>query len=397
MKNRLQLKAVLVGVAFSALVSARPALAQEEGGSHCPPPCIECEVPPPPCLEVTFSPEEPTQEFNFGTGHKIKITASVLQPFSLAIQFDFIDQPGLDARLNTELAPANCIPYDGATSNTALGNCGFYHVVEPLPVQDVDYTGDVLYRVFWDFPTLDQLHNVRLYRAPIPEEDAQTCPDGFNCFTQDITGTTYAVGDSNTGDPGVDGKSKKFSDYEVVDLTSPTSPAARVWIGLKKSNDAGIRFDLKAVVKRNGNVVSSGVLLGAPGGGKGFENANLLTVPLSLPADAFQPGDQVSVKLLVRNSCLASPQNSGAARLWYNDAAANSRFDEPGAPTLYLVRGDDDGEQECDDHGDNNGGDLSKNAGNGPKKKKNIKVHAPVPSCDGPYKSFGKWSGTVPN
>jgi hypothetical protein len=194
----------------------------------------------------------------------------------------------------------------------------------------------------------------------------------------------------------VGGKSKGFSDYEVVDLTSPTSPAARVWIGLKKSNDSGILFDLKAVVKKNGSEVSSGELLGAPGGGKGFPNANQLTIPLSLPADAFQPGDNVSVKLFVRNSCLASPQPSGVARLWYNDADANSRLDEPGAPTLYLVRGDDDGEWECDDHGDNPN-DLSKNAGNGPKKKKNVKVHAPAPSCDGPYKSFGKWSGTVPH
>ena len=387
MENRFQLKAVLVGVAFAALISARPALAQDEGGSHCPPPCIECEVPPPPCLEVTFSPEEPTQEFNFGTGHKIKITATVLQPFSLAIQFDFIDQPGLDARLNTALAPANCIPYDGATSNTALGNCGFYHVVEPLPVQDVDYTGDVLYRVFWDFPTLDQLHNVRLYRAPIPEEDAQTCPDGFDCFTQDITGTTYAVGDSNTGDPGVDGKSKKFSDYEVVDLTSPTSPAARVWIGLKDNSGgskkhAGTRFDLKAVVKRNGNVVSSGELLGAPGGGPGFGNAVLRTIPLSLPAEAFAPGDTISVELLVRNSCLGSTVDSDTARLWFNDKQANSRVDEPGVPTLFEVM-------------TGTSAILNPSSGNG-KKTVDAVVGAPDPSCTGAYTSFGTWTGLVP-
>ncbi len=397
MEKRIQLKAVIFGVALAALVSARPILAQEDG-SHCPP-CIEgCEGQP-PCIEVTFSAEEPTQEFNFqdefGTGHKIKITANPLHDFTVAIQFDRIYQNELDLRLNTELAPANCIPYDGATANDALGYCGFYHVVEPVPVRDVDYSGDVLYKVFWNFPTLDQLHNVRLYRAPLDGVD-YTCPGGVDCYTQDITGTVYAVGDSGSGDPGVGGKSKGFSDYEVVDLTSLTSPAARIWIGLKKSSDAGILFDLKAVVKKNGSEVSSGELLGAPGGGKGFDKANLLAIPLSLPADAFQPGDNVSVKLLVRNSCLASPQNSGVARLWYNDAAANSRIDEPGAPTLYLVRGDDDGEWECDDHGDNPN-DLSKNIGNGPKKKKNVKVHAPVPSCDGPYKSFGKWSGTVPN
>ena len=63
---------------------------------------------------MNFSPEEPTQEINFGTGHKIKITANVLQAFSLAIQFESTDQAGLDNRLNTALAPASCIHYDGA-------------------------------------------------------------------------------------------------------------------------------------------------------------------------------------------------------------------------------------------------------------------------------------------
>jgi hypothetical protein len=343
-----------------------------------------------------------TQPFQFET-HKIKITANILNEFTLAVQFVPISSvpspnPDLDPRLNTELAPANCIPYDGATSNTALGNCGYYHVVEPLPVKDVDYSGDVLYTVFWDFPTLDQLHNVRLYRAPIPEEDVQTCSDGNNCYTQDITGTVFAVGDSGGPDPGVGGKGKGFSDYEVVDLTSLTSPAARVWIGRRRIIiDAGIKFDLKAVVRKNGSVVSSGELLGAPGGGNGFGfgNANPLTIPLSLPAAAFGPGDNISIKVLARNSCLASPQNFGIARLWYNDTAANSRVNEPGAPTLYLVGGDDDGELDWDDHGDD-GGNLSKNPGVGPKKKRNVRVITPVSTCDGPYRSFGKWIGTVP-
>ncbi len=392
MGKNTQLKAIVCGVVLAALVSARPALGQ---GTPCD---FESdfllelpEASASPCLTNTFSPGLSTNKYDFGNGHAIKITATVVTEFDLAIEFVPITNEELAARLNEGLGPAECVRYDGATSNTSLGSCGFYHVVNPPDPSF--YTGDVLYRVLWDFPTLDQLHNVRLYRAPIPEEDEQTCDDGSNCYTKDITGTVLAVGDSGS-DPGVDGKSKKFSDYEVVDLTSPTSTAARVWIGLKKSNDAGIRFDLKAVVKKNGIEVSSGTLFGAPGGGKGFNNANLLTIPLSLPAEEFHHGDDISIKLFVRNSCLASPQNSGSARLWYNDATANSRFDEPGAPTLYLVRGNDDGEEDCDH--DEDGGDLSKYAGNGPKKKKNVKVNAPVPSCDGPYKAFGKWSGKVP-
>ena len=182
----------------------------------------------PPCLEVTFSPAEPTQEFNFGTGHKIKITANVVPALHAGDPVRF-HRPGRTGRPaehragSRQLHPVRRGDFQrsrwaAAASTTSSNRC---RLKGDPGCTDCDYSGDVLYKVFWDFPTLDQLHNVRLYRAPIPEEDDQTCPDGFNCYTQDITGTVFAVGDSNTGDPGVGGKSKGFSDYEVVDLTSP--------------------------------------------------------------------------------------------------------------------------------------------------------------------------------
>lgn len=410
-------KAVLLGAALAALLSARPALAQESCGEYeeCPPPppsqcptqCIECdyEVALPPCEEVTFSPGEPTQKFDFGTGHFIKITANVVRPFTLAVQFIPITQAELTARLNAGLGPANCIPYDGATSNTALGSCGFYHVVEPLPIQgdagctDCDYSGDVLYDVFWDFPTLDQLNNIRLYRAPIPVDNdpAPNCAggigfDGGFCFTQDLTDTVFPLGATGNADPGISGKGKSFSDYEVVDRTG-NDLTAKVRIGLKWFWDAGIRFDLKAVVKRNGVEVSSGELLGSPGGGVLFQNAKLRTIPLSfLPPQTFAGGDNISIKVLVRNSCLGSPQLTGVARLWYDDNSM-SQVTVAGVPTLFLVRGDDN-EREDWDH-DRDRGDLSTTTSR-LKKKRDVRVWPKVPSCDGPYRSFGNWSGTVP-
>lgn len=395
MEKRIQLKAVIFGVALAALISARPALAQVEGGSVCP----FFEEGSPPCIEHVFTPEQPTQKYDFN-GHFIKITANVVRPFNLAVQFVRILQGQLDTRLIASLAPATCIPYDGASSNASLGGCGYYHIVEPLPIKgapgctNCDYIGDVNYKVFWDFPTLDQLNNVRLYRAPIPVEDplTETCGDGFDCYTQDITDTVYPTGATGNTDPGVGGKAKGFSDYEVVDRPA-NSLTARVRIGLKKSKDAGILFDLKAVVKKNGVEVSSGKLLGAPGGGKGFENSNLLTIPLSFPADAFKPGDDISIKVLARNSCLGTPHAPGTARLWYDDTSM-SQVNEAGAPTLYLVRGDDDEDEESDHERDR--GDLSSSPGTKPKKKRDVKVQAAVPSCDGSYRSFGKWSGTVP-
>ena len=48
----------------------------------------------------------------------------------------------------------------------------------------------------------------------------------------------------------------------------------------------------------------------------------------------------LTIKLYVRNACTSSGYNSGAARLWRNDSAANSQFDATIASTdanYYLV------------------------------------------------------------
>jgi len=189
----------------------------------------------------------------------------------------------------------------------------------------------------------------------------------------------------------VSGKGKGFSDYEVVDRTGDDL-TAKVRIGLKWPWDAGIKFDLKAVVKRNGVEVSSGQLLGSAGGGILFQNAKLRTIPLSSPTQTFAGGDNISIKVLVRNSCLGSPQLTGVARLWYDDNS-QSQVNVTGAPTLYLVRGDDD-EREDWDH-DRDRGELSTTTSH-LKKKRDVRVWPEVPTCDGPYRSFGTWSGTVP-
>ena len=378
-----QLKTVLCGVALVALASVPPAQAQTNdctgsggfSGGVC----------------NRFDSTHLTNKYQFGDNF-IKFTVeNLINPFDLNVEFYSILDGQLDDRVITPLAPVDCIQYVGATSDTNLGTCGFYHVTNPP--DPGDYSGDVAVRIFWDYPSLAVLNNVRLYRAPLdgvlPDT---TCTQGFNCYTQDITDAVFNVGDSGS-DPGVGGKSKGFSDFEAVDRTG-SDLTAKVRIGLKKSKDAGILFDLKAVVKKNGNEVSSGELLGVPGGGKGFENAILRTIPLSFPTDAFGPNDNISLKVLVRNSCLASPQPNGAARLWYDDTSM-SQVTEAGVPTLYLVRGDDDEDENCDHERDR--GDLSSSPGTKPKKKRDVKVQAPVPSCDGPYRSFGKWSGTVPN
>jgi hypothetical protein len=371
MEKSTQLKTVICGVALVALASVRPAQAD---------PCVGFEGSG-VCISHTFTgPGPTTAKYDYGT-HAIKITVNVVNPFDLEVVFQHITDPDLDGRVITPLAPVDCIPYDGATSNTSLGTCGFYHIENPP--DPGDYSGLVTYRVLWDFPTLDQLNDVRLYRAPLDNAD-NSCSQGFGCYTQDITDAVFATGDSNS-DPGVRGDVPGFSDFEAVDLTSPTSTAARVWIGLKNSDDVGTRFDLKAVVSRDGLPVSSGALFGALGGSSGFNNAKLRTVPLSFPSTAFSSGDSISIEVSVRNSCLGSSHNSGTARLWYNDAAANSRVDEPVAGTLYLRQG--------------TVLPLVLGVlGDGPATRKSLDVFVGARdlSCNGPYTPFGTWTGIVP-
>jgi len=400
MEKGIRVRAISFGVAIASLILVRPALSQEE----CTGPPEECGGEENPCtITCPFPAGTSSQKYVFGGGtHFIKVTATFNSPYDLSIDFVNSTQNDLDNRLNVGLGPANCVPYDGATSNINLGACGFYHVDNP---PDGSLFTDVSFRVFWNFPTLDQLHSVRLYRAPL-DGVGNTCPGSFDCYTQDITTEVFVVGNATTGDSGVGGKSKPpgFSDFQVVDQTSPSSPAARVWIGLKKSKDAGILFDLQAVVKRNGNEVSSGTLFGAPGGGVGFSNSNLLTIPLSIPAasDTFNPGDSISIKLFARDACVSATPQTGVARLWY-DGAADSRLNEPAVdgqgnlffPTLYLVRGDDDDNENSDHEGDR--GDLSSSPGDGPMRKRSVKVKAADSMCTNPFRSFGKWNGTVPS
>jgi hypothetical protein len=110
---------------------------------------------------------------------------------------------------------------------------------------------------------------------------------------------------------------------------------AKVWIGLKNSDDVGLRVDLLAEVFVNDTKVAEGQLNNVPTGSSGFNNALLNTVPLNLtPADVFS-GAALNFKLSVRRTCFGGGHNSGTPRLWFNGQPidsgskrdAGSRFD----------------------------------------------------------------------
>jgi len=158
---------------------------------------------------------------------------------------------------------------------------------------------------------------------------------------------------------------------------SSVTPAS-IWLGLKNSDDVGTKFDLLAEVLKNGTVVGSGQLNAVPGGSSGFNNAvqRAVTTALAAPT-SIGPGDTLSIRLSVRIAVGVSGHSSGTARLWYNDAAANSRIGavvNGVARTFYL----------------RSGSALSTTPGTGPKITSDVLVNKNVGG--NPFKPFGTWS-----
>ena len=176
-----------------------------------------------------------------------------------------------------------------------------------------------------------------------------------------------------------DGEASVSSSITVtVNLQALTSLGpAQVWVGLKNSDDVGTKFDLKAEVFKNGdpNPIGSGVLPDAPGGSSGFNNAILDTIILSQTGSTgFRTGDILSIKLSVRVAA-SSGHNSGTARLWFNDNAANSHFDATigNVARSYFLR---------------TSSALTTFAGSGPRSSIDVSVSR---SGGNPFKPFGTW------
>ncbi len=211
--------------------------------------------------------------------------------------------------------------------------------------------------------------------------------DATSSWWGTATGPTHSSNPSGTGDSVSD--NVNFTPW----LTSPPSfcpglylgrvltslSPAQTWVGLKNSDDIGIRFDLKAEIYKGIDLIGSGDLASVPGGSSGFNNAKLNSIPLTLTVPVpIQSGDQLSIKLYVRNACSGSGKNSGAARLWYNDGAANSHFDatiDAIVNNYYLL----------------DGFLLGLNPGLGPKKTIDIAAGS---KCS-PFKLFGNWNTTL--
>ncbi len=183
---------------------------------------------------------------------------------------------------------------------------------------------------------------------------------------------TVAVTDDDNG------TGQSTANTTAVNQVTALSPAG-IWIGLKNSDDVGTKFDLKVEAFKGGTLIASGQLDSFAGGSSGFNNAHLATIPFSSFAPVDVPaGSVVNVTVSVRNACVGSGHNSGVARLWYNDSAANSKFGLSlnAASTNYYLR---------DAFG------LSPTAGPGPQKTIDVQAGA---KCSA-FKPFGTWAVTL--
>ena len=103
--------------------------------------------------------------------------------------------------------------------------------------------------------------------------------------------------------------------------------AAEVWVGLKNSDDAGLRVDLRADVLVGGALVGQGQVDNVTAGSSGFQNAVRNTIPLTLTngAAAVPPGASLQVNVWVRRTCASVAGHlSGTARLWFDGKAVDT-------------------------------------------------------------------------
>jgi predicted extracellular nuclease len=223
---------------------------------------------------------------------------------------------------------------------------------------------------------------VATYTAPGASDN---CEATVNCAP--ASGSIFPVGTTTVVCTATDPSNNSAScSFTVTVLNAVQLSPAKVWIGLKSSDDVGTNFDLLAEVLKNGSVVGTGQSDNVPGGSSGFNNAVLRTISLALSGPvSISTGDTLSFRLSVRITAVGG-HRSGTARLWYNGAAidtgptrdAGSRFGATigGTPADYFLR---------------SGFVLQTTAGSS---KLFIDVFADRLVGGNPFKPFGTWSKT---
>lgn len=194
------------------------------------------------------------------------------------------------------------------------------------------------------------------------------------------SGAVFPVGTTAVDCSATDAHSNTTTgSFNVTVVYTPpmlTAAGAHVWLGLKDNNkDKDARFDVLVEVLHNGAVVGSGQT-NSPGVGPGFGNSVNLSIALAMAgATPIVPGDTLSVRVSARIGA-NSPVSSATARLWTNDAEANSGLSVTiqGVTTGYFLRP----------------GSMLGAVGSGPKVPLDVSVDRNVGG--NPFVPFGVWT-----
>jgi len=195
----------------------------------------------------------------------------------------------------------------------------------------------------------------------------------------------------------------RVSALELSALGEPAGSSGQllVWVGLKNSDDVGLRVDLKAdVLVTVGGIETAfggGRLNDVPSGSSGFSGARLTSIPLYLAGDV-PPGAELRMNVSVRRACSGTGHLSGTPRLWYAGRSvdtgpsrdAGSRFDavvnapsqagiEPTRRTYHL-----------------RGGSALSTVAGAARLSLDKFVDSRIPCPDRPFVEFGNWNVTLP-
>jgi uncharacterized repeat protein (TIGR01451 family) len=105
---------------------------------------------------------------------------------------------------------------------------------------------------------------------------------------------------------------------------------AKAWVGLRNSDDVGLRLDLQAEAfidsELPDKLIGQGHLDNVVAGSSGFNNAQLRTIPLDLTNGpvVLPVGSKLLLRLSARRTCSGAGHASGTPRLWYNGKAIDS-------------------------------------------------------------------------
>ena len=236
-----------------------------------------------------------------------------------------LGMPNSNAYTSLPISTNNAGQIVGSWVDTIHG--GYYHAYLEIPQTSVDIKfnsddGPAIVPYNWS--------GVVAWTSELANS-CQVSPSGFTGVSSSqvisniINSQTFTI--NCTGIDGQTASDTVTVNPQTRQLTLLTP--IQFWIGLKNSDDVGIKFDLKAEAYKDNTLITSGELNSFSGGSSGFNNAHLATInfddfpPLDFPVGS---GSQLKIKLYARNACTGSGHNSGTARLWYNDSQADNQF-----------------------------------------------------------------------